>query len=120
MNTHIVQETVETVAGYPAAKFGVLKISMSLLFFLFFAYDVWEVIESALELTKFLTLEPLHWALLAVLMVAPMILWVLANLLGRKLRAHHFALLLFVALCTSSLVFSNLNYLLQALIMGLL
>ena len=118
--TESTAETVEEVRPKSESHFGVLKIAIALIFFLLFAYDVWEVIESTLEFSQHLNLQVVHWVVLVCLMIAPLLIWGLAVLVGRRLSALKFALVLLVGWAVSAQVFLSLNYVLQLLFLGMI
>ncbi|QEO15674.1 bacitracin resistance protein [Agromyces intestinalis] len=93
-----------------------LQVALAIVFGLFYAYDVWEVVQSTLVLTVGLgiSLTALGWTILAVAAVAPIALFVGAFVISRR-RGILIAVLAYAAgLSASAAVFLSLTALLQA------
>lgn len=90
-----------------------LQVALAVLFGLFYAYDVWEVVESLVQiLTLGLTFTPIGWAIMVVALVAPLALFAAAFAIGRA-RGILIAVLAYVTgLAVSGALFSTFTVLL--------
>ena len=81
--------SAETAAVVPSAAHARtplwLDITLAVLFGLFYAYDVWEVVGSIVQPTSIgLTFSAVGWVLLVVALLAPVVSFVVAFALGRR------------------------------------
>lgn len=92
-----------------------LQVALAVLFGLFFAYDVWEVVQTILVLTVGLgaALTALGWVILIVAAVLPIALFVGAFLVARRRGVLVAVLAYATGLATSAATFLSLSALLQ-------
>lgn len=92
-----------------------LQVAIAVIFGLFFAYDVWEVVQSALVLTVGLgvTFTALGWVILAIAALAPIVLFVGAFAISRRRGVLVTLLAYATGLAASAAVFLSLSALLQ-------
>lgn len=91
-------------------------VALATVFGVFYAFDVWEVVGSIVTLTSFgFTFNALGWTVLVVSLVAPVVCFVTAFLLGRRHGALMKAVLYFGGLAVSATLFLNLTVVFGAL-----
>lgn len=90
-----------------------LQVALAVVFGLFYAYDVWEVVESLVQILSLgLTFTPAGWAIMVVAGLAPLALFAAAFAVGRG-RSIPIVLLAYLAgLATSGALFSTFTVLL--------
>jgi hypothetical protein len=104
----------EGTAAAPRAEHPLwLQVALAVLFGLFYAYDVWEVVESLVQILGLgLTFAPVGWAIMVVAIVAPLALFAIAFAIGRR-RSLLIAVLAYVTgLAVSGALFSTFTVLL--------
>ena len=90
-----------------------LDASLAVLFGLFYAYDVWEVVESIVQLLGLgLSFNAGGWAVLIAALVAPLVCFGTAFGLGRRHGVLGRIALYFAGLCVSAVLFLSLSVLL--------
>ncbi|SFR75104.1 hypothetical protein SAMN05428970_1854 [Agromyces sp. CF514] len=90
-----------------------LDVSLAVLFGLFFAYDVWEVVESIVQLLGLgLSFSGAGWAVMISALLAPLACFGLAFALGRKRGLLARIALYFTGLAVSAVLFLSLSVLL--------
>ena len=90
-----------------------LDAGLAVLFGLFYAYDVWEVVESIVQLLGLgLSFNAGGWAVLIAALVAPLVCFGVAFGLGRRHGALGRIALYFTGLCVSAVLFLSLSVLL--------
>lgn len=90
-----------------------LRVALAIAFGLFYAYDLWEVVESLVQILAFgLGFTPLGWTLMVLALIAPIGLFVAAFLLARR-RGVLLVVACYVGgLAVSAVVFSSATVLL--------
>ncbi|WP_395242822.1 hypothetical protein ACGGZK_11640 [Agromyces sp. MMS24-K17] len=90
-----------------------LRVVLAAVFGAFYAYDLWEVVESLVQILAFgLGFTPLGWALMVLALVAPIGLFAAAFLLARR-RGALLAIACYVGgLAVSAVVFTSTTVLL--------
>ncbi|MRG58827.1 hypothetical protein GE115_02915 [Agromyces sp. CFH 90414] len=90
-----------------------LQVTLAVFFGLFFAYDLWEVVESLVQILSFgLGFTPLGWALMVVALLAPIGLFAAAFVLGRR-RSLPISIACYLGgLAVSAVVFTSTTVLL--------
>jgi len=90
-----------------------VRVALAVLFGLFYAYDVWEVVESLVQILSLgLTFTPAGWAIMIVALLAPLALFAAAFAVGRG-RGILTAVLAYVTgLAVSGALFSTFTVLL--------
>lgn len=90
-----------------------LRVGLAVLFGLFYAYDVWEVVESLVQILSLgLTFTPIGWAIMIVALLAPLGLFAAAFAIGRR-RGILISVLAYVTgLAVSGALFSTFTVLL--------
>ncbi|MCD5346778.1 hypothetical protein PX701_05845 [Agromyces sp. H3Y2-19a] len=90
-----------------------LDVALATLFGLFYAYDVWEVVESVVQLLGIgLTFSPAGWAIMTVAFLAPFACFFAAFALGRSRGVLPRVALYFTGLCVSGALFLSCTVLL--------
>ena len=90
-----------------------LDVALAALFGLFFAYDVWEVVGSIVQLNGLgLGFSAIGWVLLVVALLAPVVSFVGAFALGRRRGVVAKAALYLAGLAVSAALFLTLTVLL--------
>lgn len=90
-----------------------LQVALAVLFGLFYAYDVWEVVESLVQILGLgLTFAPIGWAIMVVAIVAPLALFALAFAIGRRRSLLIAVLAYLTGLAVSGALFSTFTVLL--------
>ncbi|MFF2369662.1 bacitracin resistance protein [Agromyces sp. NPDC058110] len=90
-----------------------LDVSLAVLFGLFFAYDVWEVVESIVQLLGLgLSFSGAGWAVMIAALVAPLACFGVAFALGRRRGLLARIALYFTGLAVSAVLFLSLSVLL--------
>ncbi len=90
-----------------------LDVALAVLFGLFFAYDVWEVVGSIVQLTGLgLAFSTIGWVLVVAALVAPVASFVTAFALGRRRGVVAKAALYLAGLAVSAALFLTLTVLL--------
>ncbi|MCY7413345.1 MAG: hypothetical protein LH471_09990 [Salinibacterium sp.] len=103
-NADIVAEDAnETNRG----RYGWLSLAVAGVFALFFAYDVWEAVGNLISLPQFYEasgLDPagLPWWLLWIGVIVPVVVFVVAFIIGRHRNVGEKAVIFFVGLAVSS------------------
>jgi hypothetical protein len=115
-------EQIEPGASIAAEATGTPKLPLWLLatlavvFGLFYAYDVWEVIESIVQLLGLgLSFTAMGWAVMAIAFLAPFGCFGAAFFLGRRRGLLAGIALYFTGLCVSAVLFLSLSVLLGRL-----
>ncbi|GAA1765510.1 hypothetical protein [Agromyces humatus] len=91
-----------------------LDVALAVLFGLFFAYDVWEVVGSIVQLTGLgLAFSAVGWVLLIAALLAPVASFVAAFALGRRRGVVAKAALYLAGLAVSAALFLTLTVLLN-------
>jgi uncharacterized membrane protein len=90
-----------------------LQVALAVLFGLFYAYDVWEVVESLVQILSLgLSFTAAGWVIMVVAMLAPLVLFAVAFAIGRS-RSVLIAVLAYVTgLAVSGALFSTFTVLL--------
>lgn len=90
-----------------------LQVALAVLFGLFYAYDVWEVVESLVQILSLgLSFTAAGWVIMVVAMLAPLGLFAVAFAIGRS-RSVLIAVLAYLAgLAVSGALFSTFTVLL--------
>ena len=108
--------SAETAAVVPAARPRIplwIDVALAVLFGLFFAYDVWEVVGSIVQLTGLgLAFSAIGWVLLVAALVAPVVSFVAAFALGRRRGVVAKAALYLAGLAVSAALFLTFTVLL--------
>ncbi|GAA1949768.1 bacitracin resistance protein [Agromyces allii] len=90
-----------------------LDVTLAVLFGLFYAYDVWEVVESIVQLLGLgLSFSGGGWAVMIVALVAPLACFGVAFALGRRRGLLARIALYFTGLAVSAVLFLSLTVLL--------
>jgi hypothetical protein len=90
-----------------------LQVALAVLFGLFYAYDVWEVVESLVQLLSLgLTFTPIGWAIMVVAGLAPLALFAAAFAIGRGRSIPVLVLAYVAGLAASGALFSTFTVLL--------
>jgi hypothetical protein len=90
-----------------------LDVSLAVAFGLFYAYDVWEVVESIVQLLGLgLTFSGGGWAVMIAALVAPLVCFAAAFALARRTGLLGRIALYFAGLCVSAVLFLSLTVLL--------
>ncbi|MET4157774.1 bacitracin resistance protein [Agromyces sp. PvR057] len=90
-----------------------LDVSLAVLFGLFYAYDVWEVVESIVQLLGLgLSFSGGGWAVMIAALVAPLVCFAAAFALGRRRGVLARIALYVTGLCVSAVLFLSLTVLL--------
>ncbi|KQM83166.1 hypothetical protein [Agromyces sp. Leaf222] len=90
-----------------------LDVSLAVLFGLFYAYDVWEVVESIVQLLGLgLSFSGAGWAVMIAALVAPLACFAAAFALGRRRGVLGRIALYFTGLAVSAVLFLSLTVLL--------
>ncbi|WP_022890511.1 hypothetical protein [Agromyces italicus] len=93
-----------------------LDASLAVVFGLFYAYDVWEVVESIVQLLGIgLSFTAVGWAVMIVALLAPLGCFAAAFALGRRRGVLARIALYFAGLCVSAALFLGLTVLLGQL-----
>lgn len=92
-----------------------IRIALAVVFGLFYAYDVWEVIESVAQIIGLgLGFTPVGWAIMVIAVLAPFACFAAAYVVGRR-RSAWFAVVAYLAgLGVSAALFFSLTVLLGA------
>jgi hypothetical protein len=90
-----------------------LQVAIAVLFGLFYAYDVWEVVESLVQILSLgLSFEVIGWVIMVAAVLAPLALFAAAFAIGRG-RSIPIALLAYLTgLAVSGALFSTFTVLL--------
>jgi hypothetical protein len=90
-----------------------LQVSLAVVFGLFYAYDVWEVVESLVQILSLgLSFTPLGWVIMVVAMLAPLVLFAFAFAIGRSRSIPIAVLAYLTGLAVSGALFSTFTVLL--------
>ncbi|WP_350349595.1 hypothetical protein ABIQ69_06705 [Agromyces sp. G08B096] len=90
-----------------------LRVTLAVAFGLFFAYDLWEVVESLVQLLSIgVTFTVVGWIVMGAALVAPVACFVGAFLLGRRRSVLVSALCYLGGLAVSAALFTSLSVLL--------
>lgn len=90
-----------------------LQVALAVLFGLFYAYDVWEVVESLVQLLSLgLTFTPIGWVIMVVAGLAPLALFAAAFAIGRGRSIPVLVLAYVAGLAASGALFSTFTVLL--------
>ena len=90
-----------------------IDVALAVLFGLFFAYDVWEVVGSIVQLTGLgLAFSTIGWVLLVAALIAPIASFVAAFAFGRRRGVVAKAALYLAGLAVSAALFLTLTVLL--------
>ncbi|MGI9823978.1 bacitracin resistance protein [Agromyces sp. Marseille-Q5079] len=90
-----------------------LEVALAVVFGLFYAFDVWEVVESIVQLLGIgLSFTAGGWAVMIAALVAPLACFVAAFALGRRTGVLGRIALYFTGLCVSAVLFLSLSVLL--------
>lgn len=97
--------TDETLPAEPSRRsaYGVASIVVAALFGLFYAYDLWEAVSTFFELPTFYRafgydVDQLPWWILVIMLVLPVVVYIIALLVGRRRPILERALILLVGL----------------------
>ncbi|GAA1790800.1 hypothetical protein [Agromyces lapidis] len=104
----------EPEASAPAPNLPLwLDAALAVVFGLFYAYDVWEVVESIVQLLGIgLSFSAAGWAVMIVALLAPLACFAAAFALGRRRGILARIALYFAGLCVSAALFLSLTVLL--------
>lgn len=107
-------EQVVPEASVPSRRVPMwLDVTLATVFGLFYAYDVWEVVESVVQLLGLgLTFSAAGWAVMIVAFVAPFACFFAAFALGRRHGVLARVALYFTGLCVSGALFLSCTVLL--------
>lgn len=90
-----------------------LDVALAVVFGLFYAFDVWEVVESIVQLLGIgLSFSVAGWAVMIVALLAPLACFAVAFALGRRRGILARIALYFAGLCVSAALFLSLTVLL--------
>jgi hypothetical protein len=90
-----------------------LEVGLAVVFGLFYAYDVWEVVESIVQITAIgLTLTAGGWAVMIAALIAPIACFAVVFALGRRYGLLVRVALYVTGLCVSAVLFLSLSVLL--------
>ncbi|GAA1833039.1 hypothetical protein [Agromyces salentinus] len=93
-----------------------LEVGLAVVFGVFYAYDVWEVVESIVQLLGLgLTFSTAGWVVMIAALVAPLACFAVAFALGRRYGVLGRLALYFTGLCVSAVLFLSLSVLLGQL-----
>ncbi|MFF2277487.1 bacitracin resistance protein [Agromyces sp. NPDC058126] len=102
----------EASAAGPALPLW-LDVALAVAFGLFYAFDVWEVVESIVQLLGIgLSFSVAGWAVMIVALLAPLACFAVAFALGRRRGILARIALYFAGLCVSAALFLSLTVLL--------